>query len=114
MSLKDSWKKVGSDFKNMGKNGLGRDIGTTAKDFGKSVYKSVLTGAEKAGGLAEKLNDNMEKGEAAEAEKAAYRESQASDAAQKADKAAKICPACGEKLEEDAAFCPKCGKKIED
>ena len=50
MALIDNWKQVGRDFKDMGNGSvkdLGKGIGKTAKDFGKTMLKSVRHTAEK-------------------------------------------------------------------
>ena len=44
MALIDNWKQVGRDFKDIGNGNvkdLGKGIGKTAKDFGKTMIKSV-------------------------------------------------------------------------
>lgn len=71
MALKDEWKKTGT--------GLGHAF----RDLGKTVIKSVKTGAEKA--------DNWANSE--DNEKAAF------------------CHACGAKA-GDGDFCPACGTKL--
>ena len=50
MALIDSWKQVGRDFKDIGNGSvkdIGKGIGKTAKDFGKTMIKSVKHTATK-------------------------------------------------------------------
>lgn len=51
-SVKESWKQVGSDFgdlgKDIGNSKIGKDIGKLGKDFGKSFVKTVKTGIKAA------------------------------------------------------------------
>lgn len=66
MSLKDNWKKVGNDFKNLGNENirnLGKDIGKTAVDFSKTMIKTIKFGADKMDEWAsgdEQQNENDE------------------------------------------------------
>ena len=60
MALIDNWKQVGRDFKDMGNGSvkdLGKGIGKTAKDFGKTMLKSVKFTADKVDGW---VNDEDE------------------------------------------------------
>lgn len=56
-SVKESWKKVGSDLNAIGKDikegGLGEDVKQFGKDFGKSVVKTVKHGVKAVSAWAE-------------------------------------------------------------
>ena len=57
-SVKDSWKKVGSDFgdvkRDIGNSELGKDLGKLGKDLGKSIVKTVKHGVKAASEWADK------------------------------------------------------------
>lgn len=57
-SVKESWKKVGSDFSAIGKDikegGLGEDVKKLGKDFGRSVVKTVKHGVKAVSEWADK------------------------------------------------------------
>ena len=61
MALKDKWTKVGHDFRDMGKEGIGESVKTTAKDFGKAFVSSVATAADKATEWAERDDEPASK-----------------------------------------------------
>ena len=66
MSLKDSWKQVGRDFKDMGNSdlkNLGKGIGKTAVDFGKTMIKTVKYSADRADEWANGKNEKQEEEE---------------------------------------------------
>ncbi|MBO4385083.1 MAG: hypothetical protein J5854_06660 [Clostridia bacterium] len=67
-SVKESWKKVGSDFgdvgRDIGKSELGKDLGKLGKDFGKSIVKSVKHGVKAVSDWADKDDPEEEKEEA--------------------------------------------------
>ena len=61
MALIDNWKQVGKDFKEIGTGSvkdIGKGIGKTAKDFGKTMYKSVKHTAKKVNDWASSENDD--------------------------------------------------------
>lgn len=57
-TVKESWKKVGNDFGDLGKDigntGIGKDLGKIGKDLGKSIVKTVKHGAKAVSNWAEK------------------------------------------------------------
>lgn len=60
-TVKESWKKVGNDFGDIGRDigndgvkKLGKDLGKLGKDFGKSVVKTVKHGVKAASEWADK------------------------------------------------------------
>ena len=63
MALIDNWKQVGRDFKDMGNGSvkdLGKGIGKTAKDFGKTMLKSVKHVATKLDDIANNEDETAE------------------------------------------------------
>lgn len=57
-TVKESWKKVGNDFSDLGKDigntGIGKDLGKLGKDLGKSVVKTVKHGVKAVSEWADK------------------------------------------------------------
>lgn len=66
-TVKESWKKVGDDLGNIGKDikegGLGEDVKQFGKDFGKSVVKTVKHGVKAVSEWADKDDEPEVKNE---------------------------------------------------
>ncbi|MCR5610567.1 MAG: hypothetical protein K6F68_01860 [Clostridiales bacterium] len=64
-SVKDSWKKVGEDFgdvgRDIGNSDLGKDLGKLGKDFGKSIVKTVKHGVKAVSEWADKEDPEEKK-----------------------------------------------------
>lgn len=89
MSLKDSWKSVGQDFKNLGKG------------LGSTLVKTVQKGTDNVVEWAD--DEDAERTERAKAERER-------EATIEAEAVYRFCPYCGTRYDVNRGACPNCKK----